>query len=281
MNTPQDSFTGQQTGGPTSAGSNGLNAQGGQMGSSSGTEQSQQARQQASELADTVKTQGKAKVEEYRSVAARKVDKLADSVKAAASEMEGDEDIGQLSQYMTDAAQKINTFSESLRTKSGDELVRDVTRMAREHPAVFIGGSIAIGFGLARFARAAQPPRSHSADASEHLSPYGQTYGQSTGSLGSSGTATAGFGSEFNEGSSASSPGSTGAGATGSGSSQGYAAQSGAGISGGTGPGSAGLAGTSSTSSPGVSGGGSTGTAPLNTRDLSSNSDSVQGRKPS
>ncbi|MDQ3206001.1 MAG: hypothetical protein M3Q40_05765 [Pseudomonadota bacterium] len=310
MNTPQDRYTaGQTTGSSTTA--SGVNAQGAQPGSQDVDLQKQQAREQVGELADTIKTEsrakveelkdtarteGKAKVEEYRSVAASKVDRLADSVKAAASELEGDEDIGQLSRYISDAAEKIHRFSEGLRTRNGDDIMRDAARMARENPALFIGGSIAIGFGLARFARAAQPPHhqlSHD-ESSQHTSPYGDTYRQGAGSP-SSGS-TAGFGSEFSN-TGTSSAGTTGSASGTTGSAPGASSTLGSGTRGSDLSGTSGLAGSSTATgssglgaSTGSTGSSSIGTSSTpgsatgssrSTRDMSSDSDNGQGRKPS
>ena len=92
-----------------------------------------------------------------RETAAGNVDRLAESVQAAASRLAQD-DVGHMSQYISNLADGMGRLSGSLRDKSGDELLREVGRLARENPALFVTGSIAIGFGLGRFARASQRP---------------------------------------------------------------------------------------------------------------------------
>lgn len=155
MNTPQDSSyrppaRGQATGSP-----------GGTR--SSGTAQD------AEELADRMRAEGQEQVQHYRDLAADKVDTLADSVRAAADGMR-DDDVAHLSRHIADMAGGLGRLSDSLREKSADEILRDVRRVARENPTLFIAGSIAIGFGITRFARASassETKRSSTATASE------------------------------------------------------------------------------------------------------------------
>ena len=118
----------------------------------------------AEKLAEQAATQGKTRVEDARGTAADKLDTLADSVQAAATEL-GQDDVGHLSEYISELADSMSKLSGSLRDKSGDEIVREIGQLAREHPAVFITGSIAIGLGLARFARASQRHDTTSSDA--------------------------------------------------------------------------------------------------------------------
>lgn len=113
------------------------------------------ARQTAHELGEKAKVEGKARMDDLRETAAGNVDRLAEGVQAAASRLAQD-DVGHMSQYISSLADGMGRFSSSLREKSGDELLRDIGRLARENPALFVTGSIAIGFGLGRFARASQ-----------------------------------------------------------------------------------------------------------------------------
>lgn len=107
----------------------------------------------AEDMAEKVRTEGQEQVQHYRNAAADKVDTLADSVKAAAAQM-SDDDVAHLSQHVSDMAGSLGRMADGLREKSADEILHDVRRIARENPTLFIAGSIAIGFGLTRFARA-------------------------------------------------------------------------------------------------------------------------------
>lgn len=94
-------------------------------------------------------------VDSLRASAATKVDKLAESAEAAASKL-ADDDVGQLSQYIHGVATSMSGFARDMREKSGDDMLAQVNRLAREKPAMFIGGSILAGLALSRFARSSR-----------------------------------------------------------------------------------------------------------------------------
>ena len=135
----------------------------------------QDAKQKAQQAAERVKSQGKEQLDSYRDTAAGEIEKVAQGVKAAAAELEGQDQTG-LSHYVGDMAQSMVKFADNLRGKSVDQLVVDVNRLARDNPALFITGSIALGFGLTRFARAS----TRHSDDDYHRS------GKSTGAYGDS-----------------------------------------------------------------------------------------------
>ena len=93
-------------------------------------------------------------MDEYRGAAADTVDRFAQGVKAAASELDEGEGLGQLSGHINDLAGGMARLSQGLREKSADELMRDVNRIARDNPAMFIAGGVALGFTLTRLLRA-------------------------------------------------------------------------------------------------------------------------------
>ena len=64
------------------------------------------------------------------------------------------EGLGQLSGHINDLAGGMARLSQGLREKSADELMRDVNRIARDNPAMFIAGGVALGFTLTRLLRA-------------------------------------------------------------------------------------------------------------------------------
>jgi hypothetical protein len=111
----------------------------------------------AEDLAGQVRAEGQEQVQHYRNVAADKVDTLADSIEAAAAELQGDDDVAQLSGHIADMASGLGRLADGLREKSTDQILRDVRQVARENPTLFIAGSVAIGFAITRFARASAP----------------------------------------------------------------------------------------------------------------------------
>ncbi|MFD1691409.1 hypothetical protein ACFSHR_07295 [Azotobacter chroococcum] len=73
--------------------------------------------------------------------------------RAAACELE-EQDEPTLSTYVLDAADHLFKFADQLRGKSAEQLFHEADRLARDNPALFLAGSVAVGFGLTRFARA-------------------------------------------------------------------------------------------------------------------------------
>jgi hypothetical protein len=94
-------------------------------------------------------------VEHAREAGAGRVDGVAESIEAAASRLD-DEDMTRLSGYVHDMASSLGSFADDLRNRSGDEMLQQVSQLARRNPALFLGGSLAIGFGLSRFAGASR-----------------------------------------------------------------------------------------------------------------------------
>lgn len=128
---------------------------------------------------EKLKTGTRETLEGVRGTAAENLDKLAEGARAAASALH-DDDVGHLSEYVSDMAIRMDRLSTSLRTRSGDEILHDVGRMARENPALFVTGSVALGFGLARFARSSQAKASPESPLPTTSEDYGRTEGSST-----------------------------------------------------------------------------------------------------
>lgn len=207
MTTPSQNPSGTQASGATSrSGTNGGNL-----------------KDSASQLAEQAKSEGKRHVETARKSTADSVEKLARSAKAAASELQQD-DIGHLSQYIANMADGMTSFASRMRDKSGEEMAQELGRLARENPALFVTGSVALGFGLARFARAKTPGTRTASTGSgigsesdrfnsggTHASAGLGTSGlDATGSAGSSGLGASGIGTSGSGGASGAGYASTG-----------------------------------------------------------------------
>jgi len=102
------------------------------------------------------KEQGSAQFELYRDTAAEQIQTLAQSAKSAAEQLQSSDTLG-LSHYVTDMAQCMTNLADNLRGKNADELLQQAGKLARDNPALFLTGSIAIGFGLSRFLKASSP----------------------------------------------------------------------------------------------------------------------------
>ncbi|HCG38797.1 MAG TPA: hypothetical protein DEW09_06905 [Pseudomonas sp.] len=143
-----------------------------QASSSASAPSAEELKSKAREAGEQVKNQGKAQLDSYRGTAADELEKVAQSAKAAAAELENQDRTG-LSHYVSDMAQSMVDLADNLRGKSVDELVGEVNRLARNNPGLFIAGSVALGFGLTRFARAS----SHRAESTtrEPTTDYGHS----------------------------------------------------------------------------------------------------------
>ncbi|MBC3948170.1 hypothetical protein [Pseudomonas folii] len=104
----------------------------------------------------SAKEHGSAQFEQYRDTAVDQIENLAHSAQSAAEQMEGGDTLG-LSHYVTDLAQNMTTLAGNLRGKSIDELLQQAGKLARDNPALFVTGSVALGFGLSRFLKASNP----------------------------------------------------------------------------------------------------------------------------
>jgi hypothetical protein len=97
--------------------------------------------------------QADAQFGQYRDTAADQIEALAQGAKSFVSELEDKDTLG-MSDYLTDMAESMTGLAGNLRGKSAEQLLHDGAALARNNPALFIAGSIALGFGLSRFLKA-------------------------------------------------------------------------------------------------------------------------------
>ncbi|MFK4235644.1 hypothetical protein [Pseudomonas guariconensis] len=133
---------------------------------------------EAGALLDDAKTQGTHQYEQYRDRAAEQLDALKEGARSAASELEGHDSLG-LSHYLNQAATCMGSFAEQVRHESAESLLKRGAQLARDKPALFLAGSVAVGFALSRFASAsnrhatAEPPQptTHAPPEPDHTLP--------------------------------------------------------------------------------------------------------------
>ncbi|WP_273805692.1 MULTISPECIES: hypothetical protein [unclassified Pseudomonas] len=111
----------------------------------------------AKDTVQDAKQEGAAHFEHYRDTAADQLGAIAQGAQAAADELEDKDTLG-LAHYVSDMAQSLTGLAEDLRGKSAEQLLHQAGTLARENPALFLTGSIAIGFGLSRFLKASSQP---------------------------------------------------------------------------------------------------------------------------
>lgn len=140
-----------------------------------GTQQSASstATEDLKSTARNASTTVKQQVNEKRSSAAEGIESLAHAARVAASDLrQHDQDA--LSHYVAEMATSVTSLAEGLRKKSVDELIHDAKNIARNNPTLFIAGSIAIGLGIARFAKATQRRSESKTDASDYSTTSGR-----------------------------------------------------------------------------------------------------------
>lgn len=101
----------------------------------------------------------KVKAETGKEQAANKLNDLSDAIEKMASGVSADDKLG-LASYVHSASSQLSALASRLQDRSVDELAEDAKQLARSKPGVFLLGSVALGFGLSRFVKAAAHPGS-------------------------------------------------------------------------------------------------------------------------
>src|SRR6476660_7285382 len=136
---------------------------------------------QASEFIDAAKDVAsgatdklKQTVDSQKSAGADYVGSLADTIRRAAREFDGDLPIA--GTYIRKAASQVEGVAETIRTGNFNDLLQGAQSFARRQPTAFLGMAVLAGFGLVRFLKSSAD---HSrVDRPQHAG--GQSYGQTT-----------------------------------------------------------------------------------------------------
>ncbi len=100
-----------------------------------------------------VGAQAESEATEALSQAGSEIDDLTYAIDAAADSL-SDSDKDGLARYARQLSDQLSTLAQDLQNKSASDLAADARSMANKNPAGFFLGSIALGFGLSRFAKA-------------------------------------------------------------------------------------------------------------------------------
>ena len=111
------------------------------------------AKREAAGVAQDVKRQGQEQFEARKQTAADQTEKLASVVDRVSEELKS-QNQESLADYAGQLASSMKDFAESLRQRNLDELVKDTQQLARNNPALFLMGSVAVGIALSRFLKA-------------------------------------------------------------------------------------------------------------------------------
>lgn len=249
------SNTQQRTGAAgASSGTSGSSTASSQAGSTSNTGDAarrtvDEAKEYTKDMAGRAKEQGRSMFEEQKDSAAKQVDSAAHAFRNTAEQLQG-EGQSQASRYVGMFAEQLESFGGQLRHKNMDSLIRDAEDLARRSPGIFIAGSVAAGFVLARFLKSSAEHRhgQNEMSRSDRDSDFarGSDKSGSTSGTHESARSTSGSTSPTGQSSTGSSAGNTGASA---------------GSGGFSGAGNAGAVGSAGSAASSTSGTGTTGSA--------------------
>lgn len=110
----------------------------------------------AGQKADELKEKAVRKTDELTSRVGGRVETLARALRRAGDDMrnEGESRFAE----MTDrAASRVERFGSYLENQNPHEMMSDIERSAKSHPAYFVAGSFAVGLLLGRFLRSGEP----------------------------------------------------------------------------------------------------------------------------
>jgi len=128
------------------------------------------------DLAQTATDAGKKQLDAGLHQAAGQVDTFAKAVDDAANRLKSENQEG-LASFASHVASSITSLADRLRDRSVDDLANDARDLARTNPAMFLAGSVAVGFGLTRFLKASSRISGQEQGVQQNRS--GSTYGDS------------------------------------------------------------------------------------------------------
>jgi hypothetical protein len=120
------------------------------------------AKERVGRVWDDARARAHSAIDERRQGLAQDVEDVAHALRASAHDLEG-RDKAYVARYVQQAAGSIEQIAGTLQRQDLGDLARQVEDFARRQPGLFIGGSIAAGFALARFLKSSSERRVHGA----------------------------------------------------------------------------------------------------------------------
>jgi hypothetical protein len=106
-------------------------------------------------IVNTMKERATAQLSTQKGKATEGLDVVAQAVRQTTQQLrESQHDT--IAQYIERAAEQLERFSTTVRNKDVTDLLREAQQLARRQPALFIGGSFAIGLLAARFLKSSR-----------------------------------------------------------------------------------------------------------------------------
>jgi hypothetical protein len=139
------------------------------------------------QVVNTVKQRASAQLDTQKGRATDGLDAVTQAVRQTTEQLRAQQH-DTLAQYIDTVADQLERVSTGVREKSVEELMRDVQQFARRQPALFIGGSFAVGLLAARFLQSSQRNGEQWQGEPDTTGPYGgspamsRTYAEGTGS---------------------------------------------------------------------------------------------------
>jgi hypothetical protein len=118
-----------------------------------GGEAVEQAKQKGGEVVEQTRTRAFDVMDQQKSRAAEGLDGVASALRQTGESLRSS-DQAQFGQYAERAAEAVDRFSDELRNKNVNELMREAERFARREPELFLGGAVLLGLVAARFMKA-------------------------------------------------------------------------------------------------------------------------------
>jgi hypothetical protein len=116
----------------------------------------------AHSAADSVARRGREEADRIKQQAADKAEDIADALDAGTEELEGNGGDA-LSGYAHSMASLMRRMAGGLRENDIEDFASELSDYARRNPAMFLAGSVALGFGISRFLKASSS-RTHELD---------------------------------------------------------------------------------------------------------------------
>ncbi len=107
---------------------------------------------EAEHLGDRATRTAQDVADRQKAAGAERVEHVAEALRSSAENLEGSEK--QLAELVGSAAGQLENLAHSLREKDFSALMTEMEDFGRRQPAVFMGAAVALGFGIARFAKA-------------------------------------------------------------------------------------------------------------------------------
>jgi hypothetical protein len=108
------------------------------------------------DIAAAVRDRGMEEIEGAKGRLAEGAERVAAAVERTADDLAGDGDDA-ISGFGRSVASLMKQLAGGLRERDVEQFAAELAGLARRNPAVFLAGSVAIGFGAARFFRARAP----------------------------------------------------------------------------------------------------------------------------